>query len=245
MIDSLSVTLGFAARLAATTGAALALAACSTDEPRTTTEPEASVERSYSPTTEDPVEAQAAEQAPEDVMSEDTETAPAFEVATFGAGCFWCVEAVFDQLEGVDSAVSGYMGGHVENPTYDDVKYGQSGHAEVVQVTFDPDVITYAELLDWFWRLHDPTTLNRQGPDRGTHYRSAIFVYSDEQRRIAETSKKDVQPSFGDPIVTEITDASTFTKAEGYHQSYYEENPNARYCRGLIAPKLKKLGLEY
>ncbi len=170
---------------------------------------------------------------------------PSEEIATLGAGCFWCIEAVLEQIDGVKSVVSGYMGGHVENPTYREVCSETTGHAEVVQVTFDPSVISYQEVLDWFWRLHDPTTLNRQGADRGTQYRSAIFYHSDEQRQIAETSKKDVQPSFDDPIVTEVTAASTFYVAEEYHQGYYFDNQNAGYCRGVIKPKLKKLGLKY
>ncbi|MEM9382734.1 MAG: peptide-methionine (S)-S-oxide reductase MsrA [Planctomycetota bacterium] len=171
--------------------------------------------------------------------------APTTEVVTLGAGCFWCIEAVLEQIDGVESVVSGYMGGHVENPTYKEVCSETTGHAEVVQVTFDPTVISYSELLDWFWRLHDPTTLNRQGNDRGTQYRSAIFYHSDEQRRISETSKRDVQPSFDDPIVTEVTEASTFYPAEDYHQGFYMDNRRHGYCSNVIAPKLKKLGLKY
>ena len=178
----------------------------------------------------------------EPTQSADT---PTEEIATLGAGCFWCIEAVLEQVEGVKSVVSGYTGGQTEDPTYKDICTGRTGHAEVVQVTFDPSVLSYAELLDWFWRLHDPTTLNRQGNDRGTQYRSAIFYHSDEQRRIAETSKKDVQPSFDDPIVTEVTAAATFYPAEQYHQGYYFDNSSQGYCRMVIAPKLKKLGLKY
>lgn len=170
---------------------------------------------------------------------------PTTEVATLGAGCFWCIEAILQQVDGIESVVSGYMGGHVENPTYKAVCDEVTGHAEVVQVTFDPAVISYAEVLDWFWRLHDPTTLNRQGNDKGTQYRSAIFTHSESQLQIAQTSAKDVQPTFADPIVTEITPASAFYKAEGYHQGYYFENQGQRYCRGVIQPKLKKLGLKY
>lgn len=182
--------------------------------------------------------------APTDPMT-DPQTTPTKEVATLGAGCFWCIEAVLEQVDGVESVVSGYMGGETLNPTYREICTGRTGHAEVVQITFDPTVLSYKDLLDWFWRLHDPTTLNRQGADRGTQYRSAIFTHSDEQARIAATSKKDVQPTFSDPIVTEITPASTFYEAEDYHQGYYFDNTGAGYCRAVIAPKLKKLGLKY
>jgi len=170
--------------------------------------------------------------------------APRTELATFGAGCFWCVEAVLEQLDGVLDVTSGYMGGHVPNPSYKSVCTGETGHAEVVQVTFDPARISYDELLDWFWRLHDPTTLNRQGADVGTQYRSVIFVHSAEQRRLAEASKLAAASSFDDPIVTEITDAGTFWSGEGYHQDYYRQNRTQGYCRMVIAPKLKKLELE-
>ena len=167
-------------------------------------------------------------------------------LATFGAGCFWCVEAVLEQLDGVLDVSSGYMGGTVENPTYKQVCTGRTGHAEVVQVRFDPQTISYAELLEWFFRLHDPTTLNRQGADVGTQYRSAIFTHSDEQARQAETAKRtlDGQGTFSDPIVTEITPASTFYSAEAYHQDYYRQNKEQGYCQVVIAPKLGKLGLE-
>ena len=165
------------------------------------------------------------------------------ETASFGAGCFWCVEAVFENLEGVQSVASGYMGGHVENPAYEAVCTGNTGHAEIVQITFDPEVIKYKTLLDWLWRSHDPTTLNRQGADRGTQYRSAIFYHSDEQRLVAEASKAEAQKYFDDPIVTEITVASTFYPAEDYHQDYYRLNKAAPYCQMVIRPKLKKLGL--
>ncbi|MCZ6598454.1 MAG: peptide-methionine (S)-S-oxide reductase MsrA [Planctomycetota bacterium] len=168
------------------------------------------------------------------------------EVATFGAGCFWCVEAVLQQLDGVLDVKSGYMGGRVENPTYRDVCTGATGHAEVVQVTFDPGVIAYDELLDWFWRLHDPTTLDRQGNDVGTQYRSAIFFHSDEQERVAEASKQkaDASGAFADPIVTEIVPTATFYPAEDYHQDYYRQNEAQPYCRMVITPKLEKLELD-
>jgi peptide-methionine (S)-S-oxide reductase len=166
------------------------------------------------------------------------------ELATFGAGCFWCVEAVLEQLDGVLDVRSGYMGGRLERPTYKQVCAGDSGHAEVVQVSFDPARIPYAELLDWFWQLHDPTTLNRQGADVGEQYRSAIFYHSEEQRAEAERSRAAAAADFEDPIVTEITPAEAFYEAEDYHQDYYRGNREQGYCRAVIRPKLKKLGLE-
>ncbi len=165
-------------------------------------------------------------------------------IATFGAGCFWCVEAVLEQVDGVVGVQSGYMGGTVDDPTYRQICTGDTGHAEVVQVTFDPEVLPYEALLEWFWRLHDPTTLNRQGADVGTQYRSAIFYHSEEQRAAAESSKENASAQFDDPIVTEITPAATFWSAEEYHQDYYRANKTAGYCRMVIAPKLDKLGLE-
>jgi peptide-methionine (S)-S-oxide reductase len=166
------------------------------------------------------------------------------QIATFGAGCYWCVEAVLEQLDGVRDVTSGFMGGHVENPSYDEVCSGRTGHAEVVQVTFDPAKLSYDDLLSWFWRLHDPTTLNRQGGDVGTQYRSAIFTHSEEQRKAAEASKQAAQEHFADPIVTEITPASTYYEAKESHQDYYRSNREQGYCRMVIAPKLDKLGLE-
>jgi len=168
------------------------------------------------------------------------------ELATFGAGCFWCIEAVLEQIDGVLDVTSGYMGGHVKDPSYEQVCSGTTGHAEVVQVRFDPSVLSYSDLLAWFWRLHDPTTLNRQGNDVGTQYRSAIFYHSDEQERVAEASREQAQRSgdFSDPIVTEIVPAADFYSAEGYHQDYYQQNKRQNYCRFVIAPKLDKLGLE-
>ncbi len=164
--------------------------------------------------------------------------------ATFGAGCFWCVEAVFERLDGVKSVVSGYMGGDAPNPTYREVSGGRSGHAEVVQIYYDPEVITFETLLDWLWRSHDPTTLNRQGADHGSQYRSAIFYHSPEQRAAAEASKAAAQADFDDPIATEITEASTFYVAEDYHQDYFQLNRSAPYCQRVILPKLKKLELD-
>jgi len=177
----------------------------------------------------------------------DTDPPAQLETATLGAGCFWCVEAVLEQLDGVVDVRSGYMGGHVENPTYKQVCTGTTGHAEVTQVDFDPSVITYGQVLSWFWRLHDPTTLNRQGNDEGPQYRSVIFTHSPKQREIALRSRADADASgvYPNPIVTEITDATTFYEAEDYHQDYYRANKQAGYCHFVIAPKLEKLGLEY
>ncbi len=163
--------------------------------------------------------------------------------ATFGAGCFWCVEAVFQKLKGVHSVESGYMGGQTNNPNYSEVCSGMSGHAEVTQIHFDPSVITYEILLNWFWRSHDPTTLNRQGADVGTQYRSVVFYHDWVQRDSAEVSKKEAQKQFSESIVTEITAASTFYRAEVYHQNYYSLNPEVAYCKMVINPKLEKLGL--
>ncbi len=165
------------------------------------------------------------------------------EKATFGAGCFWCVEAVFQQLKGVHSVQSAYMGGTVKNPTYQQVCSGTTGHAEVCHLEYDPDTITFDELLEVFWKTHDPTTLNRQGNDHGTQYRSVIFYYNDEQRQKAEDYKKKLNDAkaFPNPIVTEISPASTLYIAENYHQNYFNNNPNQPYCRALIPPKLEKM----
>lgn len=178
-------------------------------------------------------------------MDSSEKTAKHLETITFGAGCFWCVEAVFQRLDGVESAVSGYMGGEVDHPSYQQVCTGTTGHAEVVQLKFDPTVTDLQRLFDVFWESHDPTTLNRQGADVGTQYRSAIYYESDAQRALAEASKTKAQASgrFSRPIVTEITQASAFYPAEDYHQEYYELNKSYPYCRAVIAPKLKKLGL--
>lgn len=176
-------------------------------------------------------------------MSEiDTEN---LETATFGAGCFWCVEAVFEQLDGVHSVVSGYMGGETENPSYKQICTGRTGHAEVTQIHYDPSIISFDTLLEWLWKSHNPTTLNRQGADVGTQYRSAVFYHNESQRDIAEASKKAAQAYFSDPIVTEITEASIFYPAEDYHQDYYRLNGRAPYCQMVIAPKLKKLDLDH
>lgn len=168
------------------------------------------------------------------------------EVITLGAGCFWCIEAAYRQLDGVQAAVSGYMGGTVADPTYEQICEGTTGHAEVVQVVFDPKKITAEKILAWFWDLHDPTTLNRQGADVGTQYRSAIFYHSDAQKTLAEASRKAAQENFKSPIVTEITKAATFYPAENYHQDFYNQNKSKNgYCRVVIEPKLKKLKLKH
>lgn len=182
---------------------------------------------------------------PETAMKTLTEDEKSgLEVATFGAGCFWCVEAVFEQIEGVKSVESGYMGGDVENPTYREVCTGTTGHAEVTRILFDPEIVSYETLLDWLWRSHDPTLLNQQGADVGTQYRSAIFYHSAEQKAAAEASKDKAQALFKSPIVTEITEASTFYIAEDYHQDYFRLNASVPYCQMVIRPKLEKLGLD-
>ena len=168
------------------------------------------------------------------------------ETATLGAGCFWCIEAAYRQLDGVYSATSGYMGGHVKNPTYEQICDGDSGHAEVVQVVFDPKKISYEKVLAWFWDLHDPTTLNRQGNDVGEQYRSVIFYHTEAQKKTAEASKAAAAPNFKSPIVTQIVAATEFYPAENYHQNYYNENKSKNpYCRFVIEPKLKKLKLDH
>jgi len=165
------------------------------------------------------------------------------ETVTLAGGCFWCLEAVFQQLCGVETAVSGYIGGNLENPTYQEVCSGKTGHAEAVQICFDPQVISFAELLEVFWQIHDPTTLNRQGADVGSQYRSAIFVHDEQQRLIAESSRKQAEADhiWPGPIVTEINEAGTFYPAERYHQDYYSTNAMQPYCRMVIDPKLRKL----
>ena len=163
--------------------------------------------------------------------------------ATFGAGCFWCVEAVFERLDGVKDVMPGYTGGHKNNPTYKEICTGMTGHAEVAQVTYDSKIITFNELLDMFWKSHDPTTRNRQGNDIGTQYRSAIFYHNDKQKLLAEESKLKVDNSriFTNPIVTEITKLDKFWPAEDYHNNYYANNMDQPYCRIVIKPKLDKL----
>jgi peptide-methionine (S)-S-oxide reductase len=163
-------------------------------------------------------------------------------IATLAGGCFWCIETVFNRLRGVESAVSGYMGGHTTNPTYHDICNGDTGHAEVVQATFDPDVISYRELLDVFFTLHDPTQLNRQGNDVGTQYRSAIFWHTPEQKAEAEAviAELTAAKQFDAPIVTEVSEATTFYPAEDYHQGYFEQNSHQPYCQFVVAPKVAK-----
>ncbi len=166
------------------------------------------------------------------------------ETATLGGGCFWCMEAVYERLPGVISITSGFAGGHTANPTYHQVCKGDTGHAEVTQIEFDPEKISYAKLLDVFWQAHDPTTLNRQGADEGTQYRSIILYHTEAQKLAAEKSKAGAQKNFKHPIVTEIVPFTNFYKAEDYHQEYYDNNSTAGYCRVVIAPKLEKLEKE-
>ena len=163
--------------------------------------------------------------------------------ATFGAGCFWCVEAVFERLDGVVDVIPGYSGGHKNNPTYREICTGRTGHAEVAQITFDIRIITFNDLLNMFWKSHDPTTLNKQGNDIGTQYRSAIFYHNNEQKTIAKESKDKVDNSnvFLNPVVTEITKLDKFWPAEDYHNNYYNNNMDQPYCRVIIKPKLDKL----
>ena len=162
------------------------------------------------------------------------------EKALLGGGCFWCIEAVYRRVKGVKSAVSGYAGGRTSEPDYRSVCSGTTGHAEVVEITFDPDVIRYEEILEIFWAIHDPTTLNRQGADTGTQYRSVIYYYDENQKKKAEESIAGAQERFSDPIVTELSPAPTFYPAEGYHQNYYDLNTNQGYCQVVIAPKVRK-----
>lgn len=163
-------------------------------------------------------------------------------VATFGSGCFWCTEAVFQNVEGVEKVESGYSGGKVKNPTYKEVCSGLTGHAEVIQVHYDSAKVSYEELLEIFWKTHDPTTLNRQGADEGTQYRSVVFYHNEEQKKLAEKYKAELDKSgaFDNPIVTEISPYTEFYKAEDYHQNYYNLNGNAPYCSYVIQPKLEK-----
>lgn len=169
------------------------------------------------------------------------------EIATLANGCFWCSDAIFSRLKGVNSVQPGYSGGKVENPSYEDVCTGTTGHAEAAQIEFDPTVISFEKLLDVFWHTHDPTTLNRQGNDVGTQYRSAIFYHDDKQREIAENSKRNLEKSgaYKDPIVTEIVPFKKFYPADDYHKKYYEQNQNVPYCRFVIEPKVRKLLNQY
>lgn len=169
------------------------------------------------------------------------------EKATFGAGCFWCVEAIFEEVKGIKSAVAGYAGGELQNPTYKQVASGKTEHAEVARIVYDPSIVSYEELLKVFWHTHNPTTKNRQGADVGPQYRSVIFYHNEKQKEIAEKSleKTDSSGLWNDPIVTEIEPLENYSEAENYHQNYYENNPNAGYCSVVIAPKLKKFRKEF
>lgn len=182
-------------------------------------------------------------QAPKAQPTAPSTPAGATEKATFAAGCFWCTEAVFQQLKGVQKVASGYIGGTVKNPTYEQVCTGRTGHAEAIQITYDPKVITYPELLEVFWQTHDPTTLNRQGADVGTQYRSGVFYHSEDQRKLAEEYKEKLNKAgaFKSPIVTEITKAGEFYVAENYHQDYYNLHGHAPYCSAVIKPKVDKV----
>ena len=182
---------------------------------------------------------------PETVPSpsvDQSQSAEKFQSATFGNGCFWCTEAIFQQLKGVQSVTSGYSGGTTPDPSYRAVCTGTNGHAEVARIVYDPALISYEDLLQVFWKTHDPTTLNRQGADTGTQYRSVIFYHDEEQKRLAEEYKKklDASGAFNKPIVTEISPLKAFYKAENYHQNYFNQNGEAPYCQFVIVPKLEK-----
>lgn len=165
------------------------------------------------------------------------------ELATFGAGCFWCVEAIFQRIEGVEKVVSGYSGGYIKNPSYKEICQGTTGHAEVCQLSYDPDVVSFEELLEVFWQTHDPTTLNRQGNDVGTQYRSSVFFHNAEQNELAKTYKKKLNEAdiYQNPIVTEIVPFKVMYEAEDYHQNYFNENGSQPYCSFVIQPKVDKL----
>jgi peptide-methionine (S)-S-oxide reductase len=165
------------------------------------------------------------------------------EIATLGGGCFWCIEAIYSEIKGVQSVTSGYSGGHVKNPSYRDVTSGRTGHAEVIQLKFDPTVISYRQILEVFFHLHDPTTLNRQGADVGTQYRSVIYFHDENQEKIAREVFAEIDSSdlWNDPLVTEIAPLAEFYIAEDYHQDYYANNPNQPYCTYVIGPKMQKL----
>ena len=169
------------------------------------------------------------------------ESKPVTEFATLGGGCFWCLEAFYESFEGVKGVVSGYAGGQTLNPTYKQVCNGDTGHAEVVQIEFDPAKITYEQILEIFWEMHDPTTLNRQGNDVGTQYRSVIYYHNDAQKRVVEKSRAAAQARFKAPITTEIAPLKKFYVAEDYHQDYFRKNPKQPYCAYVISPKLEKM----
>lgn len=229
--------------------ALLTLGACQDSAPRTPPSGPTGSGLPADPTAQAPLTGKAATEStpseePSSMSSSNPVPGAPMGLATFGAGCFWCVEAVLEQLEGVTDVRSGYMGGS-ERPTYKQVSSGTTRHAEVVQVDFDPSRISYETLLAWFWKLHDPTTLNRQGADVGPQYRSVIFYHDEAQRLAAVASKAAAQADFKDPIVTEISPALEYYPGEDYHQDYYRNNKTQGYCRAVIAPKLKKLELEH
>jgi peptide-methionine (S)-S-oxide reductase len=174
-------------------------------------------------------------------LQADTKPASSTELATVGGGCFWCTEAVIERLPGVKKVISGYAGGQTANPTYEEICTGQTGHAEVIQIEFDPAVISYEKILDVFFEAHDPTTLNRQGADEGTQYRSVIFYHNEAQQKAAARAKIAAQALWPDPIVTEVSPLPKFYVAEKYHQDYFRNNPNQGYCTFVIKPKMKKL----
>ena len=165
--------------------------------------------------------------------------------ALLGGGCFWCIEAVYNRVKGVESAISGYAGGANPNPTYRDICTGTTGHAEVVEITFDADIVSFSDLLDIFWVIHDPTTLNYQGADRGTQYRSVIFYQNEAQKEEAMASARAVQAEFRDPIVTELSTVPEFFSAEDYHQAYYVNNSTQGYCQAVVAPKVQKFMIKF
>jgi len=189
----------------------------------------------------------AKEEQKKSTITMNTENVEGLELATFGNGCFWCTEAIFEQLEGVSKVDSGYAGGEVKNPSYKEVCTGNTGHAEVIRLTYDPKLISYRELLDVFFSTHDPTTLNRQGADVGTQYRSAIFYHNEEQKAEAEKMIADLEKEkvFDNKIVTEITAINNYSVAENYHQDYYNNNKNQGYCRMVINPKIEKFKKKY
>ncbi len=204
----------------------LLITGCSADDAKTVSNPNPNIDTTHMP-------------APMPKVPEGAE------VITLGAGCFWCTEAIFQQVPGVLSVTSGYMGGTTKNPTYEQVCTGETGHAEVSHIVFDPKKTSLDKILQVFWEAHDPTSLNRQGADSGTQYRSAIFYTTDEQRQVAEKAKAEAGKEFSKPIVTEITKAGEFYPAENYHQDYYRLNKGRNpYCSVVISPKLKKLGLK-
>lgn len=183
-----------------------------------------------------------AEPSKDAAQPQGKEAAPQLEEATFGSGCFWCTEAMFQQLKGVSKVVSGYSGGTTKNPTYEEVCSGTTGHAEVIRVTYDPKVISYPKLLEVFWKTHDPTTLNRQGADKGTQYRSVVFYHNESQEKLAREymKKLDASGAFDAPIVTQIAAMKEFYPAEDYHQNYFRDNPSNQYCTFVVKKKVQK-----